>query len=60
VGDAGANVPHDLFDVNLVSASLHLLRLRSSLDAAPVGTAPATVKMSAAPFLIVIHRFSTF
>jgi hypothetical protein len=44
----------------LVSASLHLLRLRSSLDPAPVGTASAAVKVSSAPFLILIHRFSTF
>jgi hypothetical protein len=60
LGDAGANVQHDLFDVNLVSASLDLLRLRSTIDPAPVGTSPAPVKMSTAPFLIVIHRFSTF
>jgi hypothetical protein len=58
--DAGANVPHDLLDVDLVSASLHLLRLCSSLDPAPIGTAPAAVKVSSAPFLILIHRFSTF
>jgi hypothetical protein len=49
-----------LLDVDLVSASLHLLRLCSSLDPAPIGTAPAAVKVSSAPFLILIHRFSTF
>jgi hypothetical protein len=49
-----------VFDVDLISPAVRLLRLRPSFDAATIGTSPAAVKVPATPFLILIHRFSTF
>ena len=58
--DPRTSLPKRQAGDRLARASLHLLRLCSSLDPAPIGTAPAVVKVSSAPFLILIHRFSTF
>jgi hypothetical protein len=58
--DAGADVPHDLFDVDVIAPWLRLRWLSPSIARATIGPASAAVEVSAAPFLIVIHRFSTF
>jgi len=49
-----------LLDIDLIAPSLGLLRLRPPVDIATVRAAPATVKVTPTPLLILVHRFSAF
>jgi hypothetical protein len=64
--DAGADLPHDLLDVDPVARGLAAtlvrgrgMRLRNAaIGAAPIGTAPAAVEVRAPPMLWIVISHS--
>jgi hypothetical protein len=62
LGDPTADLPHDLFDIDLVAPAAFLLRrrlLRPAIQAPPIGSTPPAMEM-APPLSLVFHSSQYF
>src|SRR6185503_6911314 len=62
LGDPAADLPHDLFDVNLVASAALLRRrlLRPAIEPTPIGSAPPSMEMASPLSLILVHHASQY
>lgn len=56
VGDTGADIAHDLFDIDLLPPTLRLRLLRTPIAAATIGQTPSATEVPAPSVLVLVHR----